>query len=405
MHDGCVAIDEFVVDVSRVLEWHPGGRRILESCYGRDVTDLFHALHTNVSYDRFVVGRRERDEPRPAHVDDFRRLRRRLVDEGWYVTSATDVAMAFASSVACLVVFLCLLATHRLVCGAIALGVFWHQVAGVGHDLGHSALAPSRRDNLLLGSCLAAVTGISTLWWRESHFAHHAHTNVFEDDPDVVHAPLLALSTRLFRPFYHRHLRRRVAATGVWRRLVRAQHLTLYPLLLFARFNLYAQSVARLTTARGPHARLERIGLLFFALSHLALCVHVGLVSFLCFVLLSHLCAGVLHIQIVISHWDSDLRSALDPPVDHFLHTLLTTSDVACVPALDVLHLGLQFQVAHHMFPRLPRRRLRAATELVRQVCARHGLPYRSDTFVALNRSLLGRLARVAQGLTDSAAL
>ena len=48
---------------------------------------------------------------------------------------------------------------------------------------------------------------------------------------------------------------------------------------------------------------------------------------------------------------------------------------------LDWFYIGLQFQIEHHLFPRLPRHNLREARELVRAVCAKHGIHYHEESF------------------------
>jgi linoleoyl-CoA desaturase len=54
---------------------------------------------------------------------------------------------------------------------------------------------------------------------------------------------------------------------------------------------------------------------------------------------------------------------------------------------------GLDKQIEHHLFPRLPPERLREIAPEVRAACARHGVRYRSASWA----KTLGRaLARVA---------
>ena len=85
--------------------------------------------------------------------------------------------------------------------------------------------------------------------------------------------------------------------------------------------------------------------------------------------------------------------------VDHFLHTLQTTYDIDCMRSMDWFHLGLQFQVAHHMFPRLPRCHLRQATSAIREICAKHHLMYNSMTFTDLNVLLWKKMKTVANSM------
>jgi delta8-fatty-acid desaturase len=70
--------------------------------------------------------------------------------------------------------------------------------------------------------------------------------------------------------------------------------------------------------------------------------------------------------------------------------------DVACHPLLDFLHGGLNFQVTHHLFPRMPRHNLRRALPFVKRYCEEQGIEYESYAFVKGNRKVLGVLSDVA---------
>lgn len=92
--------------------------------------------------------------------------------------------------------------------------------------------------------------------------------------------------------------------------------------------------------------------------------------------------------------------------------------DISTPPYLDFLHGGLNFQVPHHLFPRMPRFRFRAAAEVVRAWVEEEqalvasqgskfgamverkeaeGLVYKKMEFVEANRDVLGVLQSVAQ--------
>ena len=58
-----------------------------------------------------------------------------------------------------------------------------------------------------------------------------------------------------------------------------------------------------------------------------------------------------------------------------YITTFRTTMNIATPPPLDWVHIGLQFQVEHHLYPRLPRHNLRAAREMVREVVHKHFPP------------------------------
>jgi sphingolipid 8-(E)-desaturase len=71
--------------------------------------------------------------------------------------------------------------------------------------------------------------------------------------------------------------------------------------------------------------------------------------------------------------------------------------DVDCSPVVDFLHGGLNFQVVHHLFPRLPRHNLRKALPFVRRYCETRGIEYESLEFVKGNRKVLAVLEDVAR--------
>lgn len=95
--------------------------------------------------------------------------------------------------------------------------------------------------------------------------------------------------------------------------------------------------------------------------------------------------------------------------------------DISTPPYLDFLHGGLNFQVPHHLFPRMPRFRFRAAAPIVKEWVESErveferyqtllkgmgqdeggkraeGLIYKKMEFVEANRDVLGVLQSVAQ--------
>jgi len=95
-------------------------------------------------------------------------------------------------------------------------------------------------------------------------------------------------------------------------------------------------------------------------------------------VMVSHAVAGILHVQIVLSHWSMHSyagRAYTGADDEWYITTMRTTMNVATPEWLDFVHIGLQFQVEHHLFPRLPRHNLRIARQMVKEVVAKHFPP------------------------------
>ena len=132
-----------------------------------------------------------------------------------------------------------------------------------------------------------------------------------------------------------------------------------------ARYNLYVQSFLLVFSLPNGRAKyLECLGLAFFWTWYIYLCSFLPCwTSLFIFVFVAHFLAGVLHIQITLSHFS--MKTYHGHPMDAFkdseflLSQLATTMDIECHPWLDFIHGGLQFQIEHHLFPRLPRHRLR----------------------------------------------
>lgn len=87
--------------------------------------------------------------------------------------------------------------------------------------------------------------------------------------------------------------------------------------------------------------------------------------------LVSHALSGILHVQITLSHFSMDTyygRPRFNTTEDNWFKMQLATSmDVACGFFGEWFHGGLQYQVEHHLFPRLPRHNLKYASRLVKE--------------------------------------
>jgi delta8-fatty-acid desaturase len=66
---------------------------------------------------------------------------------------------------------------------------------------------------------------------------------------------------------------------------------------------------------------------------------------------------------------------------------------------VEFLHGGLHLQVAHHLFPRLPRHNLKEASYLVKQFAEEQGLEYAEFGFLEGNGQVRDTLRGVANQL------
>ena len=323
---------------------------------------------------------------------------------------------------------------------ALTIGMFWQQLAFLGHDAGHNQLTGSTRTDYVYAWLVTAFFGVSGSWWKRSHNVHHVHTNSIECDPDIQHLPMLAVSEDILKGFYSTYHQKTFTFDRVAQAFVRYQHLLYYPLMSIARANLYVQSFLLVLNpnVKVPHRRADLVALLLYwcwFIALMRLLPHSYLLRFWYYIL-SHAVVGLIHVQITLSHFampayhgatmpdtlpvssttPHDLHkhihnhavdsatgtihnSALSE-VDRFFHTQFTTTmNVDCSRWLDWLHGGLQFQVEHHLLPRLPRKHLRYVMERhIRPFAAKHKLPYHSYSFVDANKLVYQQLKQQATG-------
>ena len=290
------------------------------------------------------------------------------------------------------------------VASSISMAVFWQQMAFIGHDIGHTAVTHDLKTDSLIGIFVGNMTtGISIGWWKKSHNAHHIVTNSVEFDPDIQHLPVLAITDKFFqsvRSMYHEKI---LYFDGLAKFFVSYQHWLYYLIMGLARYNLYVQSFLLVfSLPRGQNKYFEIFGLVFFWTWYIYLCSFLpSWTSLFIFVFVAHFLAGILHIQITLSHFSMETYHG--HPLDAFksseflLSQLATTMDIDCYPWLDFIHGGLQFQIEHHLFPRLPRHRLREAKVKIQELCRKHNITYRSKTFLEANLEIIQILKETAK--------
>ena len=248
---------------------------------------------------------------------------------------------------------------------AVFLGVVTTQLAYVGHDAGHRQIFASRRANDIVGYVHGCIVGMSYGGWVDKHNQHHASPNHADSDPDID-IPVLAFSVEQ-------------AATrrGFARWIVAHQAVMFFPLLLLEGWSLHILAFSSAWRGEVRRPRLE-IGLL---------ALHVVGYLTAVFWVLSPLQA-VVFMLVHQGVWGLTMGLAFAPnhkgmPVipagttlDHLHKQVLTARNVRGGRMLGYLLGGLEHQVEHHLFPRMPRPNLAHARVLVEDFCRRHDLPY-----------------------------
>jgi fatty acid desaturase len=78
---------------------------------------------------------------------------------------------------------------------------------------------------------------------------------------------------------------------------------------------------------------------------------------------------------------------------------VLTSSNVIDHLVTDFWYVGLNYQIEHHLFPRLPRNKLREAQPIVKDFCRAHAIAYHETSVLQSYREILQHLHQVGAPL------
>ena len=285
---------------------------------------------------------------------------------------------------------------------SIVLGV---ATAGIGfnimHDGGHQAYSERRWVNRLMAMALDVVGGSSYIWqWKHARF-HHTWVNVAGHDSDIDLGVLGRLSPQQPRRSWHR-----------W------QHIYLWVLygVTAIRWHLYGDfrdmitgtvGERPFTRPRGWDLTVFVVGkLVFFTLAFGLPLVFHSIGSVLLFYALVSAVAGIL--LALVFQMAHVVEEAAFPVPDETglqidtpwaIHQLETTVDFARGNrTLSWLIGGLNFQVEHHLFPRISHVHYPLVARVVEAACREYGVTYREHrTFgagIASHYRLLRQLGR-----------
>ena len=95
--------------------------------------------------------------------------------------------------------------------------------------------------------------------------------------------------------------------------------------------------------------------------------------------------------------------AAYVPGSEHLRAQIVTSRNIRGDWWTDLLFGSLNYQVEHHLFPRMPRNRLRRSSVIVQAFCAEIGVPYHETSFLGSYRELLRFLHGVGAPLRSPA--
>jgi linoleoyl-CoA desaturase len=249
----------------------------------------------------------------------------------------------------------------------------------VQHDANHGASFGGRRWNRIVGFSADSLLGFSSYAWRVKHnVAHHTYTNVDGYDDDITQVPLARLlPVQRSRPWY------------------RLQQFYIWPLyaLMVLRLQVIGDATAFMRGSIGrSRLRLPRgwdlAGILSGKLVYIGWAVVIPLLIYpwwvvvVAYVCVSMVVSLVMATTFQLAHC---VEEASCPTSDELgdgtriwaIHQIETTVDFCPRnPVLTWALGGLNYQIEHHLFPRLPHTLYPKIAHVVRARAEQHGVRY-----------------------------
>jgi linoleoyl-CoA desaturase len=262
--------------------------------------------------------------------------------------------------------------------GSVSLGL---AAAGIGftimHDANHQAFAPRRWINRVMALSLDLIGGSSYVW-SAKHLAHHSYTNVTEHDPDIDSLPLARFDPAQERRPWHRY--QHIYIWGLYTMVtIRWQFMTDFSFLMKGRagqMKLRAPKGQALWTLIGGKTIFAIWAIVIPVIFHpvlwvAAVFIATSVVASLALSLVFQLAHCVEEAEFV------DPEHIEDGPHAWQVHQVETTVDFAKGNTLLRFYAGgLNHQIEHHLYSRLPHTLYPRIAPIVEAAAGNHGITY-----------------------------
>jgi len=326
---------------------------------------------------------------------DYARLKRRVREAGLLRKQPWFYALCITANACLLVLSIVLLVLSRhnlwlLALAAAGLGFVHGQLGFQLHDAGHKQMFEKNWKNNLVGYITGnGLLGMSFGWWVDKHNRHHASPNHVDDDPDINN---LAIAYNREQALERRGFQRWIAAYQAY---------LFFPMTFLLGFSMHVSGIVFLSSSRPKHRWME----ISIIVTHLvvyvgALVLLLGPLPALMVILIHKMAAGAYMASVFApNHKGMPQLEGEEAKLDFLRAQVLTARNVKSGAATDLWYGSLNYQIEHHLFPAMPRNRVRAAHRLIREFCAEIGVPYYETSMVQSYRELLAFLHDVGRPL------
>jgi linoleoyl-CoA desaturase len=256
-------------------------------------------------------------------------------------------------------------------------------IAGIGfnimHDGAHGSFSSSPFINKVAAITLNVLGGNAFMWNIKHNIIHHAYTNVDGVDDDLDAGPILRMATTQKKYFYHRFQH-----VYFW-----FVYCILYLYWVFVSdykkyFTKKIQSMPLKKMKLADHLTFWGYKIFFYSVFIVVPILTVGWFNWMVGFLTMTIVAGfILSIVFQLAHTVEHTHFP-QPSVDDnrlndewAIHQLKTTANFATRNKLICWYVGgLNFQIEHHLFPKISHIHYPAISKIIREVCQEYGVQY-----------------------------
>ncbi len=251
----------------------------------------------------------------------------------------------------------------------------------VMHDACHGSYSRRKWVNELLGLTLNALGGNAFIWKQKHNIIHHTYTNVDGVDDDIAKSPVI-----------------RQCHTQKWYPVHRAQHIYLWFIYALSSFLwIFVMDISKYSTQRIYTTQLTKmstsehvifwVSKILYVVFYMAIPIYMfGLgkwaVGFACM----HAAMGlsmsvVFQLAHVVEETEFEYTGGEDKQIENewAIHQIKTTANFAPDNKIvSWLAGGLNYQIEHHLFPRISHVHYPALSKIVARKCTEYDLKYNS---------------------------
>lgn len=382
--DDFIQVDDKVYSTMKLAESHPGGELFVKAFAGRDATEAFLSYHRRkFPHERkveYLVGEMNPNKEAMADAD--------YLELCALIEQVIPRSKSFAPFHYYIKIAFIILGTLSLECYMHITGNYkWYTSSLLGffmalnglniqHDANHGAISRFPIVNRLLGLTQNWIGGSSIGWIHQHVVQHHIHCNDVIHDPDIKGSSLLRLNP--LSPLLKIQMRQHIyfflliglfgyimVVNTLWN-IIEGVQLTPYSKFLVSHriFETFSSMVFILRWFILPLYIKPSI----YTLLHIAPMFIVGGYYLAFFFIISHNFKGVYMFQSNGANKDKRLQS--------FLYRQVVSSCNVGGEWLAFVNGGLNYQIEHHLFPRISHCYYSKIAPIVCEFCKKKNIPY-----------------------------